>query len=164
MNNKGFTLVELLVSFVLSMVLVIIMFELIIKLKELYVTSAIKTEMINKQNLMVNKIYTDINEKKLKAINSCGTNCINFIYSDNSTKMLYIDTAQGIINYDNYTIKLNNGSVLSSVTIRTISSIGPKVDKIFIIDIPIENPLFKNENFGLNIVYPYNSAEMTSDF
>ena len=63
-NNKGFTLVEMLVSFTLSMILVIILFQLIINLKDIYMSSGMKTELIKKQYLMTNKIYTDLKKKK----------------------------------------------------------------------------------------------------
>lgn len=164
-NNKGFTIVELLVSFVLSMIIVIIMFELIINLKELYQTSGLKTEMLNKQNLMVDKIYTDLTKKRVTMINSCGTECIAFSFNDGSNKTLSVDSNNGIVTYDNYTIKLNNGSYFSKIT---ISDVGISMDngnnRIFSINIPIYNQMFKNNNFGINVVYIYNNNEVINNY
>ena len=88
-NNKGFTIIELLVSFVLSMIIITIMFQLILNLKDVFQTSSIKTDMLNKQNLMINKIYSDLLEKKLMIINQCGLDCISFTFTDGTTKELY---------------------------------------------------------------------------
>lgn len=164
-NNKGFTIVELLVSFALSMILVIIMFQLIINLKELYQTSGIKTEMMNKQYLITNKMYTDLTEKKLTMISSCGVDCINFTFNDNTTTMFYVDTNNGTISYDDYTIKINNNSYIETPTISTVgftSSSGN--DRILSIKVPIYNSLFKNDNFGINIIYIYNSNELIDEY
>lgn len=164
-NNKGFTIVELLVSFVLAMIIVIILFELIINLKELYQTSGLKTEMLNKQNLMTDKIYSDLTEKKVTIINSCGTECVEFTFNDGTIKMLSIDSNNGIVTYDNYTIKLNNGSYFSKITINDVGMLTEAANnRIFSINIPIYNPLFKNDNFGINIVYIYNNYEVINNY
>lgn len=164
-NNKAFTIVELLVSFVLSMIIVIIMFQLIINLKEIYQTSGLKTEILNKQALMTNKIYSDLTEKKVSTIGSCGIECIIFSFSDGTTKTLAIDINNGIITYDNYNIKLTNGSYFSTADINDIgtqSNIGK--NRIFSINVPIYNQRFKNDNFGINIIYMYNSNEVVNTY
>ena len=73
-NNKGFTLVEMLVSFTLSMILIIILFQLIINLKDVYMSSGLKTELLNKQNLMENKIYNDLLNRQVTSIDNCNQN------------------------------------------------------------------------------------------
>lgn len=165
MKNKGFTIVELLVSFVLSMIIVIILFELIINLKELYLTSGLKTELLNKQNIITNKIYTDLNKKKVKMISSCGIECVTFTFSDGNAKNLSVDSNNGIVTYDNYTIRLSNNSYFSKISISEVgitSSSGK--DRIFSINIPIYNQMFKNDNFGINVIYIYNHNEVINNY
>lgn len=156
-NNKGFTLVELLVSFTLSMILVIIMFQLIINLKDIYMTSGIKTEMINKQYLMTNKIYSDLNKLQVSNIGTCTDTekCISFVYSDGTVKKLIIDETNKTMSYDNYTIKLNNNTNFGIIQIDTQGS--TIQNRILNIKVPIYNDLIKDTNFGINIVYPYNT-------
>lgn len=164
-NNKGFTLVELLVSFTLSMILVIIMFQLIINLKELYMSSGIKTDLLNKQYLMTNKIYTDLLEKKIVAISKCEEeklNCIDLTFSDGEIKQFYVDLDNDILNYDNYIIKINNNSTFGTITISCDTITETK--KILTIKVPINNPSFKKDDFGINIVYPFNSNEVTDTY
>ena len=163
-NNKAFTLVEMLVSFTLAMVLVIIMFQLIINLKELYMSSGIKTELLNKQYLMTNKIYTDLNEKKAINIENCNNPlvCIQFTFQDGTVKKLQVDETNKTVTYDDYTIKLNNESYFKTMNINTYYS--ATNNKIFNANIPIYNDLFKNTDFGINIVYPYNDTEVTNNY
>jgi len=159
-NNKGFTLVEMLVSFVLSMVLMIILFQLIIVLKEIYVSSGIKTELLNKQYLITNKIYSDLNNKKIRKIESCmeSTICIDFTYSDNTVKRLTADMEQKTIQYDTYKIKFSSDSYIEIIIVNTTSSgIGKSM---FNVKIGVKNDLNKNNDFGINILYPYNSIEV----
>ena len=163
-NNKAFTLVEMLVSFTLAMILVIIMFQLIINLKELYMSSGIKTELLNKQYLMTNKIYTDLNEKKAINIDNCNDPliCVQFTFQDGTVKKLQVDEENKTITYDDYTIRLNNESYFKTMDISTYTS--ATNNKIFNANIPIYNDLFKNTDFGINIVYPYNDTEVTNNY
>ena len=163
-NNKGFTLVEMLVSFTLSMVLIIILFQLIINLKDLYVASGIKTELLNKQYLMTNKIYTDLNEKKVILIQSCVDSpvCVEFTFSDGTIKKLEIDKTNKTLKYDGYIIQLKNDSSINTININTTISESNK--NIFNINVETKNNQFSNMNFGINIVYPYNNLEVTNSY
>ena len=166
-NNKGFTIVELLVSFTLSMVLVIIMFQLIINLKELYITSGVKTELLSKQYIITSKIYTDLTEKKLIAFSKCPDKeeCINLTYSDGKTKTLDIDMDENILSYDDYVIKLTEESYYGTASITTVGyTTGHKNNRIITIDVPIYNHRFNNTNFGIRIVYPYNNEEVEDTY
>lgn len=163
-NNKGFTLVEMLVSFTLSMVLIIILFQLIINLKDIYMLSGIKTEMLNKQYLMTNKIYTDLNEKKAARIENCNNPsvCIQFTFQDGTSTKLELNETDKTLSYDGYVIKLNNNSRFNTINISTVSSETNR--RIFSVNIPIYNDLYKDTNFGINIIYPYNQTEVTNSY
>jgi len=163
-NNKGFTLVEMLVSFTLSMVLIVILFQLIINLKELYVSSGIKTELLNKQYLITNKIYTDLNEKKVTKIESCEDSpvCVQLTFTDGSTKKIEADKTTKTLKYDGYIIKLKNDSDIKTININT--TISESNRNIFNIKIEIKNNQFSDTDFGINIVYPYNNLEVINNY
>lgn len=166
-NNKGFTIVELLVSFTLSMVLVIIMFQLIINLKDLYISSGVKTELLSKQYIITNKIYTDLIEKKVTALSGClgKPECITFSFQDGTTKTLDIDMDENMLTYGDYVIKLTEESYYTTASISTVGyTSGRGNNRILTIDIPIYNHRFNNINFGIRIVYPYNSQEVTDTY
>lgn len=157
MKNKGFTLIEMLVSFVLSIVLIIILFQLILNLKEVYMSSGIKSELLNKQNIITNKIYKDLKEKQVISLEECepALVCVNLNFSDGTTKTIKADEIDKTIEYDDYKIKLNNGSYFGNININT-NSYGGK-DNLIDIKIPVYNYLFKNTDFGINILYTYDS-------
>ncbi len=161
-NNKGFTIIELIVSFVLSMIIVVILFQLIINLKEIYSSSGIKTEMLNKQNIMTDKIYTDLTSKQVISVSRCSeqTTCLNFQYANGKIKQLIVNETEKTLSYDNYTIKLNKNFNFKDISIKTeTTELQNTYNGILEINIPIYNDLFKDTNFGLNIVYIYNNSQ-----
>lgn len=170
MNNKGFTIIELLASFILSMIIVVIMFQLIINLKDLYKMTVLKSELQNKQNIITNKIYDDLINKKVKTITesneineqgSIDIYYIEFTFDDNISKKLTINTRENYISYDNYIVKLNQSMYFEEVLISTKGTgIETGYNRILSINVPITNQIFRNENFGINIVYPYNNLEI----
>ena len=163
-NNKGFTLVEMLVSFTLSMVLIVILFQLIINLKEIYASSGIKTKLLNKQYLITNKIYTDLNEKKVIKIENCEDSpvCVQLTFTDGNTKKIEADKTTKTLKYDGYIIKLKNDSDIKTININTTTSDSNR--NIFNIKIEIKNNQFSDTDFGINIVYPYNNLEVTNNY
>ena len=162
MKNKGFTVVEMLSAFTLSSIIIIILFQLIINLKELYMSSGIKTELLNKQYLMTNKIYSDLNEKQIVSIDSCINmeKCISFTYSDGLVKNLEIDEENKTIKYDNYIVKLNSYTNFGNIIIDFDGT--SEQNKIVNINVPIYNDQIKDTNFGINIVYPYNNQTVVN--
>ena len=72
MNNKGFTVVELLASFTLTMIIVVFLFEIVLELKDVYSSDSIKTKIITQNSL----IATALNKKFEKGIyeSNCDTN------------------------------------------------------------------------------------------
>lgn len=148
MKQKGFTVVELMTTFVLISIISVLLIKLTITLKEVYINGDLKTTILTKQGTMTDKIMKDLNTNTLTSITSCGNNCISFNYN-NITKNLSIDKQKNIIKYDNYAIKLNNGSLINDLV---FSKDDFDYDSIIKITIPITNPLLKGD-YGLNIVY-----------
>ena len=159
-NKKGFTLVEMLVSFTLSMILIIILFQLIINLKEIYLVSGVKTHLLNKQYLITNKIYKDLNEKVVTEIIPCntGTMCVEFVFSDNTSKILEMNSTYGTLKYDDYTITLDPNSTFGVAQVNTAATLLDK--RILTINVEIKNKLFKDTDFGISIVYPYYTEDV----
>lgn len=161
MNKKGFTVVELTVSFSLVSIIAIMLFNLIFSLKELYVSGDIKTSLLNKQAIMDKKIYEDLNSRNLSSITACGVSCLTFTYADGDSANLLIDVGANTITYDNYTMKLNNGTSIEQVSFDTYSyqSTNPKDNAVFHIDIPIKTTLL-DDDFGIHIVKTYNTSDV----
>lgn len=171
-NNKGFSILELIVSFTLTMIIVVILFEIIIFLKNLYENSVTKSELISIQNRFTDYIYSDINDLGLSGISMCGNNCVQFSYRNGDIKNLsweydYDEVSQKQsfqkIKYDEYAVDLiaNSKFDLSLETNKdSVYYSGAKFCSSYSssasyrsIKIPILNSKFDDEDFGINIIY-----------
>lgn len=159
-NNKGFTILELIVSFTLGMIIMFFLFEIILSLKELYVSSGTKTELLMKQAIISRNMNDEFKEKNIKMVLKCGSNCLTFIFEDNSSSMLKIDTNENTFMYGSYKIKLTNGTSFGDVEVKnnTISGVNEfKNDSYLSIHVPMYNKLLKGTDYGATVVYQYNS-------
>ena len=97
-NNKGFTVIELLASFTLTMIIVIFLFQIILDLKDIYIEDSIKSQ-INRKNAI---IATTINNA-LDKENINGGECIQetrtcTLWVWNQAELNYSKTFNIIIN------------------------------------------------------------------
>ena len=159
MNKKGFTVVELIVSITLTFVIVSLLFQVLLALRDVYVSSGVRTQLLNKQTLMSSKLNEDLYGKSLSSVLKCGRNCLNFIYSDGSSARLVVDTSNNIFRYGEYSTELVSGSRFSDVDIRVekVSDMPTnKKDSLLILNIPVNHNLF-DSNYGVNVIYPFDS-------
>jgi hypothetical protein len=159
-NNKGFTIIELAVSFCLVAAVSITLLQLVLTLKEVYLSGDVKTTLLNKQGIMTKKIYDDLNSYTLTEINSCGISCLSFSYSDlDEDVKLIVDPGNQTLTYGDYTIKLDSSSYFGTLEITTDVASEPlgTNDSIFKINIPIISKLL-DEDLGIHIIKIYDSS------
>ena len=161
-NKSGFTVVELIVSFSLALVIAVFLFQIIINLKNLYTSSVVKTEIVNVQSLISREINNKLNNNKIERILKCGSYCLNFMYESGESDKLVVNFDSKIIQFGSYTAKLPEDSSFGSTNIASSYS-GTFSDSsnnaMILINIPIYNENLKDQNFGINIVYQYNTNE-----
>ena len=160
MNKKGFTIIELVSSFALISLIIGLLFELLMVVKNLYTDSVIKTELLTKQAIISEKINDDFTNKSLKIASKCGNNCILFEFVDGTNSTLEFNREEKTFRYGNYKTSLIDGSQYGNIDISTETVLGVGLglnDSIIKITIPIYHKLIKKEDFGVNIVYQYNS-------
>ena len=96
-NNKGFTVIELILSFILVMFLALIMFALVNNYKNRQQEEALRRDLLSLQNTLTQDIYQDVVDKKVRNIKNCNTGghivnqCIVINFMDGTTKSLKID-------------------------------------------------------------------------
>lgn len=165
MKKRGFTVVEFAISFCLIAAVALLLFELILSLKTLYLNGNIKSTLLSKQGIMLQRINDDYDNNFLKSVTSCGISCLTFTYTtpENTIKTttLEIDPHNKTITYDDYTMLLDAGNAFgdintSSTTIDSITSTNVN-NSILTIHIPIHNNLL-NEDFDIKINLPYKSS------
>lgn len=159
-NNKGFTVIELAVSFCLVAAISIILLQLVLSLKEVYLSGDVKTTLLNKQGIMTKKIYDDLNKKDLTSVNSCGLSCLSFNYNDGTISKLLVDPGNKTITYADYTMKLDSSSYFGNLEFDDNygNTSSEKAKHIFKINIPIKSKLIDNEDFGIKIVKIYDNT------
>ena len=160
MNNKGFTLIELITTFALSSIIIIILINLVIIIKENYIKIDTKSNLIIEQSNLSNIINSKFNKLELISYEACFDTdfCYIFHFEENENSTLVVGT--DYITFDNYTYKMFEGSAIgeSVFEINNVETLTDDVNNSFlVIEIPINNKLYNNKNFGINFIYQYNS-------
>lgn len=164
-NDCGFTVIELVVSFTITLIVILLLFQVVLSLKDLYVKDGIRTELLIKQSMMGQKITTDLNEHKIVAVTKCTSenHCLSFTFDDGSIKTLSYNKDTNIFHYGDYTTKLVSGSKFGNIEIsnRTFPDIPMgRNDSIIKIKIPITHNLTKGD-YGILVDYLYDSRKVT---
>lgn len=164
MNKKGFTVIELITSFSLSAIIIILLFNIVLNIKNIYSTSAIKTEMLIKQATLSRKMNNIITGNNIKSYSECSQEnyeiCYEFDHIDGNKYYLLINKTNGTISFNNYIYKLDSNSYIENVILDEESIdnvIGDNNNSLLYIKIYIYNKGLGKENYGINLVYPYNS-------
>ena len=160
MKNKGFTLVELIVSFALTMVIVFILFQLIITLKNIYTNNVVASDLILKQSSISEMINKDLVSGDLGDIveviptyfNIKEGACYSLNFETGTSRELCISITNNTISYNDYEFSLVSGSTIGDydVYIKTDES---NIKTLYImVDI-----LYKglNDNYGIRIANSY---------
>ena len=73
MNKKGFTVIELMAAFTLTMVISIFLFELLIESKDIFIETSLKTSIQEKMGIISKNIRAQISKTKTVTI-TCSEN------------------------------------------------------------------------------------------
>lgn len=160
MNKKGFTIIEFALGFVLLSVVVILLFQIIIVVKELYVSALVKTKLLTKQSVIVETFYEKLFGKDIVVIYKNSDDSVTFIFEDGFNKTFEYDRDEKTIKYDDFSTKLIDGSYFGNInlTTETILNVDSTMNNSLLkIKIPIYHPLLPEEDFGINMIYQYNN-------
>lgn len=164
MNKKGFTLVELVTTFALSTVIIVILVNIVLVIKNIYTKYELKSNLLIEQSNLSSLINKKIYNNSLVSYEPCNESdfCYIFTFTDGTTSTLVVN--KDSIRFDSYVYKLEGGSVIGDLSMKLIDvevSSEEMNNSFYVIKIPIKNKLYPNEDFGLNIVYQYNSKKIT---
>lgn len=164
MNKKGFTLIELITTFALASVLIIILINIIIVIKNVYSKNDIRSELLIEQSNLSNLINKKFDKDFLNSYFPCNETdfCYTFNFVDGSSSKLVV--SDEYIKFDSYMYKFKKGTKATNPTLElfdTEALSGSLTNGFLVIRIPINTKLYPNENFGIDIVYRYNFTEIT---
>lgn len=163
MNKKGFTLIELITTFALASVIIVILVNIIGIIKEMYVKTDVKSKLLVEQSNLSYLINTKFEEDNLESYSVCTDSnfCYQFNFVDGTSSKLIV--GEDYITFNNYTYKLVKDSIIESSTIDLIEveTSSEEINNAFLLmEIKIKNKLYKDEDFGISLVYQYNSKEI----
>ena len=97
LDNKGFTVIELILSFVFVMFLAVAMFSLVSNYRNRELKESVKRDLLALENTLTQDIYEDTLKRKVDNISYCkdddGKNlkqCINIFFLDGTKKTLEV--------------------------------------------------------------------------
>ncbi len=135
-KNKGFTLVEIIVAFALTMVIVLFLFQLIITIKRIYTNNFVASNLNLKQSNISQMINNDLMVSNLGNVMDISKNSLNNCYNitfQYGIRNLCYDTTSNTITYNDYVFELVKGSKIGNV------SIDRQLNNLYI-NIPISYP------------------------
>ncbi len=170
MKKNGFTLVELIVTFTLVSTISFLLFQLIFGLKEMFITTKFKTNLLTRQANLTRRIYTDTLKYRAIKFDNCtrsvenSTLCIDITFADNEDELIQkrLVVYEEQIVYDNYKITVSStsdGSAIGNIKIKNsyLNSQSEVYNAVLKIDIPITNTLAKGD-YGIHITLQYNTV------
>lgn len=150
MKNKGFTLVELITTFALTSVIIVLLINVIVAIKNVYSNTSVKTELYINQSNLSHALNSKINGNLLTSYEECTdvASCYEFQFSDGTSTKLTITDKQ--IKFGDYVYNLDKKTNVETVTVGPDDS-----NKFLVLKIPITNELYPDIDFGINLVYAY---------
>lgn len=148
LNNKGYMLVEVIVSSMIALVIAYFLIDITVKLVNKNNDYYLESILLADKNIVTKEIMDDINSMKLTGVNcQSNTSCIlTFDYNDENKKTLSINDKT--ISYGDYSKTFSDEVNLSQINIKS-------EENILTISIDAYTN-YSKENYGINIVVPYN--------
>ena len=161
MNKKGFTLVELITTFALSAVIIILLINIVVVIRNIYSKTDLKTELYINQGNLSNAMNKVINKDNLISYSECNDEDFCYLFNLSTGESIKLTVSNTNIKFGDFVYKLKSNTSVGnpSITTEYITGITNNNDSFLIIKIPISTDQYPGEDFGINLVYPYNSNE-----
>lgn len=160
-KNNAFTIVELLVCFVLITIVSVSLFKTVLSLQKKQQRNVSYNSYIAFASTLNSLIQKDFLSKTIISFDTCGDNCYDITYEGETTTRLSIDNSTGILIYGS-----NKGQIPKnykfegnmSIDNTTVSNVDNGFDSILTLNIPIKST-FNDEINNLKYVYQCNELD-----
>ena len=127
MNNKGFTVVELLASFVLSMTIVVFLFEIVLELRNIYINESEKTAVINTNSLVATAINDMLSIDSIVNASCTSDSCtVSFVSSP--AKTISVNSNDNIVTVDSRKFQYPASSTIETIDLENIGPLNTGID------------------------------------
>jgi len=153
MNNKGLTIVELITTFALTAVIIVLLMNIIVVIKNIYSKANIKTELYINQSNLSNTLNSKINRNNLESYERCDDSEFCYIFNFVDGESIKLTVNKNKIKFGEYVYTLKEKTNVEYPTL---------IDEHNFINIriPIFCELYPNIDFGINLVYLGNPTEI----
>ena len=160
MNQKGITLVELLVSFSIITILSLGLFKATLNIEEKQMINISKNNFVSFNSIINNSIQNDFLTKEINSFTQCGTNCYEIKYKGNEIKKLELNKDKKIISYGDVKEKLpNNYFFYDDINLTKYTSSDNENNSYILLNIPIRSNFDSNKK-DIKIMYQYNGTDI----
>ncbi len=162
-NQKGFTIIELLTSFTLATVVLVFLFNILVIVKENYLNTSIKSELVLQQSLLSDQLNYDAMEYTLVSATGSGGN-YTFTFRNDSGAQIQktLKVTSNSISYSGSGNEFYYQLVEEASPTIQVKKVNKQTQggnySYLTIDISITSSLFENQDFGVKAVYLYNTA------
>ncbi len=157
--KKGFTLVELIVSFVLITVVSISLFKTVLSVQQKQSQNIAINRFKAFQLLLNNEIESDFLKETIESVDECGTNCYDIRLKGKGAKRLSIDKIDNVITYGSLREKLpDNYKLIDDITVTKYESTTEGINSYIFLNIPIKSSLEPSLD-SLKYMYTYDSTK-----
>ena len=120
MNKKGFTTIELISSFSIAMVILIVLFNVVLIMKDSYQNLDGETELLVQKDNLSYTINKKLRDKNLVQLTTCTdtTNCYLFTYDDSTFDKLIYDKDKKVITFNSYTFEISDSITVNDIKIN----------------------------------------------
>lgn len=161
MNKKGFTTIELIASFSIAMVILIVLFNVVLIMKDSYQNLNGETELLVQKDNLSYTINKKLRDKNLIQLTTCDdtVNCYLFNYDDATYDKLIYDKDKNIITFDDYTFEISDSITASEIKISEYydDTTSTLYNGYFIIHIPLE---YNKKDYSIKIINQFNTDNL----
>ena len=138
LNRKGFTLIEVVISFTFVVIILTSMFAIIINYQNETEEEKIKSNLLTYKNTVLEAVYDDVIGENMKMMSSCGEQCVQIhtktdiykleVINENGekflnyrdTKYLLPDSKIGLSTINNFEYRFDTANLVYEVNIPII--------------------------------------------
>ncbi len=159
MNNKGLTLIELITTFALSAVIIVLLINVVVSIRNVYSKVSIKSDLYITQSNLSNALNSKLHDDQLDGYDTCTDSAFCYIFTlvDGETLKLIVEENKITVGDQVYKLTGKTKVVNPSLEIEYIElNEEYSGNNISVLKIPIINELYPNIDFGVNVVYLHN--------
>ena len=155
------TVIELVVSFSLTVIISLFLIQITLFLKDTYVINSIKSQLVLKQSLISDRINTLFKDNTLIDIDSCGRNCYNLKFYNKDNQILSFENDTRKIVIGDYVTTLPKGTTSSDIEFAVDEfKTNQETMVLFNIKIAMRNVLIPKEVYNVNVITEIKNKDM----